>query len=293
MSENRPDLESPPSPAASQLGVWLTPNNTAIPVLPTLASRVIEMASDPDMSVVQLSNVIAKDQVLASRLLSLANSAYCAPLQEVTTIPDAVIRVGTNGVRNMVFTVCFSSRMYDPAIYGEQGRRLIEHGIGTAYLARIVADHAGESEDEAFLYGLLHDIGKLLILKLAFDHKRRSGAPVPDEELALAMDTQHAAFGAITLRRWGLPTTLDDPVRCHHDYQSASEPRKAMVAYLANRLSHRYGFGCEPDAEPSDLASDQAFLGLGLTPAWLEDTDARAPGLVEVAFRTLTGPAKR
>jgi HD-like signal output (HDOD) protein len=277
--------------AVAPLSEWLTPNNTAIPVLPTLASRVIEMASDPNMSVVQIANLIAKDQVLASRLLGLANSAYCAPLQQITTIPDAVIRVGTNGVRNMVFTVCFSSKMYDPAIYGEQGRVLIDHGIGTAYLARIIADRADESEDEAFLYGLLHDIGKLLILKLAYDYRRRTGTPVAPEELAAAMDAQHAPFGAVVLRRWGLPASLDEPVRCHHDYRSAThEPRKAMVVYLADRLSHRYGFGCDPDAY--NLAGDPVFREFGLDAAWLADTDAHAPGLFDIARATLTGPGR-
>lgn len=270
---------------------WLTPNNTAIPVLPTLASRVIEMASDPDMSVIHLANVIAKDQVLASRLMSLANSAYCAPMQPITTIPDAVIRVGTTGVRNMVFTVCFSSKMYDPAIYGTQGRQLIEHGIGAAYVARIVADHAGEPEDEGFLYGLLHDIGKLLILKLAYDYKRRTGTAVPDDEMNVAMESRHAEYGAITLRRWGLPTSLDEPVRCHHDYSVATEPIKAKVAYLADRLSHRYGFGCEPDTY--NLLEDPVFHELRFTAAWLADTDGRAPGLFDIARKVLTGPVKR
>ncbi len=271
---------------------WLAPNNTAIPVLPTLASRVIEMASDPDASAVHLANVIAKDQVLASRLLGLANSAYCGAMQQITTIPDAIIRVGTTGVRNMVFTVCFSSKMYDPAIYGDQGRQLIDHGIGTAYLARGVADQANESEDEAFLYGLLHDIGKLLILKLAYDYRRRTGITVPPEEMAAAMEQQHANFGAITLRRWGLPNSLDEPVRWHHDYLgSAKDSRKAMVAYLGDRLSHRYGFGCEK--EQYDITADPVFQGFGLDPEWLADTDARAPGLFEVARRTLTGPVKR
>ena len=270
---------------------WLTVNNSSIPVLPTLASRVIELASDPDMSVGHLANVIAKDQVLASRLLALANSAFCAPLQAITTIPEAVIRVGTTGVRNMVFTVCFSSRMYDPAVYGNAGRQLIDHGLGTAYLARIVADRAGESPDEAFLCGLLHDIGKLLILKLAYDYKRRTGTTIPDSHVAAAMDQQHAALGAATLQKWGLPASLDEPVRCHHAYTEASgTPAAAMVVYLANRLSHRYGFGCEADAD--GLPSDPVFTRLRLDSAWLADTDARAPGLFDIARRALTAPAR-
>ncbi|HEY3380324.1 MAG TPA: HDOD domain-containing protein [Vicinamibacterales bacterium] len=281
-----------PGTATSPIGDWLTPQNTAIPVLPTFAGRVIEMTSDPNVSLVQLANVIAKDQVLASRLLGLANSAYCAPMQEITTISEAVIRIGTGPVRNLVFTVCFSSKMYDPSIYGEQGRTLIEHGIGTAYMARIVADQAGESEDEAFLSGLLHDIGKLLILKLAFDYKRRTGTSIPADEVATAIDQHHASFGGITLRRWGLPTSLDEPIRCHHDYRAATHtPRKAMVVYLADRLSHRYGFGCDPDAY--NLIGDAVCREFGIDTAWLTEVDGRAQGLFDVARAFLAGAPSR
>jgi HD-like signal output (HDOD) protein len=285
------DGEQAASPAAP-IGLWLTPQNTAIPVLPALASRVIEVASDPDVSLVQLANLIGKDQVLASRLLQLANSAYCASMQEISTISQAVVRVGADGVRNMVFTVCFSSRMYDPGIYGDHGRLLIEHGIGTAYVARMVAEPADEDEDEAFLFGLLHDIGKLLVLKLAYDYKRRTGTTVPPEEVATALEQQHASFGGITLKRWGLPTSLEEPIRCHHDYRLATTaPRKAMVAYLANRLSHRYGFGCDPDAY--NILGDPVFREMGLDAAWLTEHDGRAQGLFEVARRSLLDSPRR
>lgn len=278
---------------ATPIGEWLTPQNTAIPVLPALAGRVIELASDPEVSLVQLANLIGKDQVLASRLLQLANSAYCAPMQgTIGTIPEAVVRIGVDAVRNMVFTVCFSSRMYDPGIYGEQGRLLIEHGIGTAYVARMVAEQADEDEDEAFLYGLLHDIGKLLILKLAYDYKRRTGTAVGADEVAAALEQHHASFGGITLKRWGLPGTLEEPIRCHHDYAAATgEPRKAMVAFVANRLSHRYGFGCDPDAY--NILGDPACKALGIDAAWLADHDARAQGLFEVARQSLVDTPRR
>jgi putative nucleotidyltransferase with HDIG domain len=277
-----------PAAAPLPIGEWLTPQTTAIPVLPALASRVIEVASDPDVSLVQLANLIAKDQVLASRLLQLANSAYCAPMQEIATIPEAVVRIGSGGVRNMVFTVCFSSRMYDPAIYGEQGRLLMEHGIGTAYMARMVADLSGEPEDEAFLVGLLHDIGKLLILKLAYDYKRRTGTPVPAEEVADALAEHHASFGAVTLRRWHLPASLEETIRCHHDPHAATrDPRMAMLVYLADRLSHRYGFGCDPDAY--NLLGDPISRDFHVDATWLTDNDSRAQGLFDVARQSLLG----
>jgi putative nucleotidyltransferase with HDIG domain len=187
-----------------------------------------------------------------------------------------------------VVTVCFSSRTSDPGVYGSRGRGLVDHSIGTAYMARLLAHEVDVDAEQAYLYGLMHDFGKLVILKLAADFGRRTGSPVPADELDEALLRHHAGVGAFALRRWSLPDGLDEPVMCHHNYPAAQvAPREAMVAYLANRLSHRYGFGCDP--EPYDMTADPAFAALGLTAAWLASTDDRAPGLYVVANSFLHG----
>jgi len=256
-------------------------------MLPEFAHKVIALVSDPDVSIAHLSDIVSKDQVLASRLLGLANSAYFASMQEISTVQEAIMRMGTGAVRNLVVTVCFYSRMHDRNVYGERGRPLLEHGIGTAYMARLIAERVGADEDEAFMYGLLHDIGKLVILKIAHDSRRQSGLVVPPEDLDAVIQEMHPAVGARVLRRWHLPTMLDDPIVHHHDWQAATtDRRKAAITYFANRLSHRYGFGC-PAEDTIDLAGDAACAELGLDAAWLAEVDARAPGLVEVAKKIL------
>ena len=260
--------------------------DAAIPMLPDFAHRVIDMVSDPDVSIHQLAAIVSKDQVLASRLLGLANSAYFAAMQEISTVQQAIVRMGTGAVRNLVVTVCFYSRMHDRAVYGDRGRPLIEHGIGTAYMARLLAEWTKFDEDEAFMYGLLHDIGKLVILKVAHDLRRQSGKEVPAAEFEEIMRELHPVAGARVLRRWRLPAMLDEPIVYHHDWQLATvEPKKAALTYLANRLSHRYGFGCEPDT--SEIHDDPACALLGLAPNWVEETDRHAPGLVSVAKKIL------
>ena len=83
------------------------------------------------------------------------------------------------------------------------------------------------------------------------------------------MAEEHANVGAHVLRRWRLPSMLDEPIVCHHDWTRATAaPRKAAVTYFVNRLSHRYGFGC--DADPVDLLSvpsarSWASIGRGST----------------------------
>jgi putative nucleotidyltransferase with HDIG domain len=176
--------------------------------------------------------------------------------------------------------------MHDRNVYGERGRPLLEHGLGTAYMARLVADHLDMDADEAFMYGLLHDIGKLVVLKVAHDCRRQSGLVVTPEELDAVMTELHPVVGARVLRRWHLPSMLDDPIVHHHDWQAATtERRKAAITYFANRLSHRYGFGCE--AEAVDLLADPACQELSIDAAWLADVDARAPGLFDIARQIL------
>jgi putative nucleotidyltransferase with HDIG domain len=260
--------------------------DAAIPMLPDFAIRVIDKVSDPDVSVSKLADIVSKDPVLASRLLGLANSAYYASMQEIGTVQEAIVRMGTGAVRNLVVTVCFYSRMHDRNVYGAHGRPLLEHGIGTAYMARFVAEHIRADVDEAFLYGLLHDIGKLVILKVVHDGYRQSGLVVTPDELEAVMTELHPIVGARVLRRWHLPSMLDEPIVFHHDWQGATvDRRKAAITYFANRLSHRFGFGC--DADPADLLDDPVCRELNIDAEWLDEIAERGPGLVEIARKVL------
>jgi putative nucleotidyltransferase with HDIG domain len=263
-------------------GQWADGSDAAMPMLPALAADVMSLAIDPEVSVARIARVIAKDQVLATRVLRLANSAYCAPMQEVTTVNDAIVRMGTGPVRNVVLAVCFTSRLQGANVYGPQGRELMDHAIGTAYLARLVAEKLGEDADEAFMCGLLHDMGKLLLLKLARDFIK-FGVPTPSsQEIDTVCRERHAEIGARLLHQWQLPEALESPVRYHHDpAASTTHSRESAVTYMANRLSHRYGFGCP--VEEATLVEDPICTRLGLNDAWQADLDKRAPGLFQVA----------
>ncbi len=267
---------------------WLNVDDTVLPMLPAVAHRVIELVSDQDVSISTNAGLVSKDQVLASRVLGLANSAYCASMQTVSTVLEAIVRLGTHAVRNVVVTVSFTSRMHDPRIYGERGREMSDHALGTAYLARLVAERAGVDVDEAFLCGLLHDIGKLVILKRAHDHARRTGQPLPAADVEQALIQHHATLGGMMMEKWKLPEALIEPVACHHQFQAAeTRRREAAVAYAANLLAHRYGFGCSVTPR-EDFLADPVAEYLKLDDTWLDATDVHAPGLFEVARQILT-----
>jgi putative nucleotidyltransferase with HDIG domain len=274
------------APTFGSLAEWVQTSAT-LPVLPDLAMRVITLAADPDVSISQLTSVISKDQVLTTRLLALANSAHSASRVEITTIAEAVMRVGAVGVRNLAVAVCMASQKQDRSVYGAHGQALVDHGIGTAYLARLIADEVDADAEEAFLCGLLHDIGKLVVLKWVHTRQQRSAPALDDASVEEMIVRWHAGIAGMAFRRWSLPASLDEPVTCHHDFERAEHAlTMAAVVYLANRLSHRYGFGC--DADGNDPLVDPVMTFLGLTPEWLAALDKKAPGLYAVA-RQITG----
>src|SRR5262245_24091938 len=185
-------------------GEWADAGDSAMPMLPALAADVMSLALDPDVSITRLARVIAKDQVLATRVLRLANSAYCAPMQAITTVNDAIVRMGTGPVRNAVLAVCFTSHLQGTDVYGTQGRDLMDHAIGTAYLARLLGERLATDLEEAFMCGLLHDIGKLLLLKLSRDFMKH-GVPTPSaQEIESVYLARHSEMGALLMRHWKL-----------------------------------------------------------------------------------------
>jgi len=264
-------------------GAWLTPDTRALPLTPGLLGDVLALTLDADVDGRKLTRVVTRDQVLAARVLRLANVAASAPLREVTAIDQAVVRLGTSAVRRAVLSVCFASWAQPSDVYGSRARAHVEHAVGTAYLARVVALRTGGRPDEAFAHGLLHDIGKLFLLKLRTQWDRVGGAPVSDAEVDAIVATHHAEAGGLAMQFWGLPVALREPVRWHHDPLAAPDhARAAAVTYTANRLAHRYGFGCDPDQDEA-LASDPVLMSLGVGQPWLDDMDRQAPLISEAA----------
>ena len=260
-------------------GSWRS--RDCVPMVPTVAREVLELATEPDVSAQRLAHVVSRDPVLATRVLQVANSAYSGSGIEITSIRDAVVRLGTHSTRNLVTAVCVASLLGRRETDGGRGRELIDHGIGTAYIAWFLAEVAGKSRDEAFVSGLLHDIGKLLIHQLA--SRRPAGIPKPaPEEVAHVMDVKHAACGGDLLRWWGLPAALANAVTYHHHPADANvHARGAAVAYAANRLAHRYGFGCAPEA--FDPLADPVFAEIHVEADVLGRIDRQARPMYEMA----------
>lgn len=261
-------------------GGWAREEEATIPVLPSHVAELVQMAFEPDVPVRRITSVVATEPVLAMQVVRMANSAFSAPASRITNIGEAVTRLGTEMVRNVVIAGCLNARLADPHVYGPQGRHIVDHCVGTAFLASLLAEPYGAS-GELFLGGLLHDVGKLLILKLAHDFRRRSPNGPTDEAVEAVMVDRHPQIGGWLAGRWNMPVTVADPIVWHHAPEWAEGNRSVAIVSAANRLAHRYGFGCEKD--PADLLEDPVLLTAGIDAVQLASLDSRAQAIYDTA----------
>lgn len=264
-----------------------------LPYDPGLLRELFDTTRDDSLAPLSaVAGVVNKAQGLATRVLSLANSAYYGLQSEVTSVQRAVAVLGMAEIRALVLALGVS-RMIDrsrlPA--GFDLREYWIHQLSVAAGCRLLARRLpGCDAETCYTAGLLHDLGKLLIAayrpedwaairQMARDEKLMDSEA---EELLLGLD--HGVVGARLLTFWDLPMALTEPINWHHaPYLAGEHERAALVVHVADatlrlreRLAAREANGVPgslPDGLPEDL----------LIPQWLDDA-ARKLGVDVTAF---------
>lgn len=259
---------------------WRTEDASLIPAAPRALGDAFRLANEPAIDVRRLVTIVSQDPVFTIRVLRLANVAAFAAAGDVKSIELAIVRLGTHAVRHAVLAACFSSWAQTVHSYGPGGAGEIQHAVGTACLARHVATRLDLGSDDAFVHGLLHDVGKLVLLKLRGQYLRLGGRAPSAAEFDGVLARHHGEVGAVALQTWGIPQSICEPVRWHHAPLDAGEHiQAASLVYLSDRLSHRYGFGRSPADGDTSLETDPAGATLGLGEGWVAEMDQQAASI--------------
>ena len=203
-----------------------------IPTLPAVAAQVMQVVRDANSAAKDLEAIIALDPVLSSSIMRLANSAYYGLPKEVTELRLAVVMLGFHAVRNLAVTASLKSlykKQYRCGTFSAES--LWMHGVSVAVIARMLVQETRPSlREEAFLAGILHDVGIILewnLLPDRFDQVVRgfegTGTSFAEaERRALGFD--HTESGAAILRRWKMPRHFIQVVRHHHGDRKGLPP---------------------------------------------------------------------
>ncbi len=270
------------------------------PFSPVLV-KLLGTFGQTNISCTALASLIEQDPVLAGCVLRLANSALYSQNRAITTIAAAINLIGIDRLRNVV-TALSVSQMWKrlPSAEGWCTADFNEHGLATAILAASLSDHMSNDFPEgAFLGGLLHDVGKLLIVMavpsdyLAIVHRyeeegtKRSWIECEREVL----DTDHASLSALALEQWKIAEPIRRAVAWHHD----PEPRKlSQVIALADSLANALGYSVLTsttlmvEIEPEEIVRNILRpVCSGISPQALLETFHNEMDVIRSASRTL------
>ncbi|MCC6653471.1 MAG: HDOD domain-containing protein [Candidatus Eisenbacteria bacterium] len=241
-----------------------------LPAVPSVYAELTRRLTDPSVSVFELGELVAEDVALTTQVLRLANSAYFGRGQVVTRITDAAARLGTRLLRSLVLTAEVYGRMPVTPSLSNKIEALQRHA---SLVARIASglDPRAAWKDDAFTAGLVHDIGKLLMIsRLPELHARieREAAASYRQEYEVEMEmlgAHHGTLGACLLGMWGLPSSVIEAVHGHHDLalEVPHSLNAARAVAIADRLAH-----AAADSEELKQCSEPLPMAVVTDPRW-------------------------
>ncbi len=226
---------------------------TDLPPFSPVLTRLLGTFGQANISCGALATLIEQDPVLAGSVLRLANSAHYSSRTAVTSIASAINLIGIDRLRNVV-TALSVSQMWKklPSAEGWSTADFNEHGLATAILAASLADEIrNDFAEGAFLAGLLHDVGKLLIV-MAVPADYRQIVQLYEEEPGKrswiqcereVLDTDHAVLSALALEEWKVTEPIRQAVAWHHEGEAR---RLSQVIALADSVANAIGYSVLP-----------------------------------------------
>lgn len=250
-----------------------------LPIFNQVALKLQQQLTRGDYSLAEIAKIIHKDQGLASDVLKMANSVFYAGVKPVKTIQEATVRLGGKTIFNLV-TAVTQKQLYraHKMKYDYWATPLWSHSLGVAYAARWLSRHLGMDQfvDEAFMAGLLHDIGKLLLLKVIED---LDGSEVTQEDISKdlvddILETMHTYHGERLMRRMNIPDVYCDVARMHHDPEVSAEDSILNLVRLGNLACRKVGIGLKHDPELL-LETTSGVINLNVTDRALDGLHVR------------------
>ncbi len=251
-----------------------------LPTIPVVATKVMQLIESENATAEELSRIVAGDPAVAARVLKISNSAFYGCQRKIQSLQTAIMMLGFNTLRSLVITASVK-QVYQP--YGLVEKMLWEHSFGAALAARTIAGSTKTAnEEECFLSGLFHDIGKIIMnyldrdkFQVVMERCYNEGVSFSESE---KKDYQygHEDVGACVIRKWNFPDILANSVLFHHSlaFGDADDPHLVnltAVISLADKFCHKLGIGERLPDEGLDLAGTKASEILHLDEKHLMD----------------------
>lgn len=257
---------------ARKLGLEeLISNAMELPVLPVTTQKVLSLMADPDVSIEKVKRLITSDPGLVAKLMTVANSAFYGGYRNLQNLSQAILRLGLNSVRSIIVATSMKN-VYKR--FGLAEKLLWEQSIGSALASGIIARHTRVVDHEdAFIGGLLHDVGKVVLNNENPAGFARVLEMVYNDSLPFSIaekevfEFSHRDVGALVVKKWGFPENLELLIRVFDDREAVSKDRYlhnlVAVITMADLMCQKFGMGWrKPAGSDTDFGALPEALGL-------------------------------
>ena len=243
-----------------------------LPTIPVIAQKILAVVDQDNTAAEKIATLIESDQSLTVRILTLANSAYYGRRRQIATVKQAVVVIGWVMLKQVSLGVVMSKTLGT----GLHRIGFWRHSMMTAHAASIAAERSGlKNVEVAFIAGLLHDVGKLVMdSTLPEEYQRaralveQTGCPLVDAERKI-FQTDHVEVGTWMAERWQFPPELIAAISLHHTAETPTGPHAKLIAavFVANKLVNAVDYQVKhPDSPLIIEIPDSVGSVIGSTP---------------------------
>ncbi len=244
-----------------------------LPLLPDMAIKLVELTRRPDTEIMHVVRLMEQDPLIAAKVLAVAQSAFFSRGARVTSLRDAVMRLGMEELGLLFFEITASVRIFRAPGFERYMGSLRRHSSMTAQLARLVCRQISVMDEYAFMCALLHDVGMAAGAAAV-------GKGVPADLAWPAILEVHGEIGGILTQAWKLPTDVTLVVEHHHSLHinGFAHPMACAIA-IAEWLASEQGFAL--DGETADARPEAEIALLGVTPPMLSQLTIDAAAIAQ------------
>ncbi|MCP9454582.1 MAG: HDOD domain-containing protein [Nitrospira sp.] len=236
-----------------------------LPLLPQVASEVMALASNPKADAAKLATLIHQDQALAAHVLRIANSPAYMPRSPIMSLQHAIAMLGFTLLSEIALAASIKAGVFQVPGHEEQVRTLWQHSLASGAFAKEIARARRVNVESAYLCGLLHEIGKPVVLRTVVAIARERNLPLTKTTLDMLIEGHHAHIGSIIGEQWGLPQQVVEATQYYRDYDHASSFRQeCLLTCVADQLATH--LLCPDEVPEATLRNHPALIELNLYP---------------------------
>lgn len=259
---------SPPSLPPLDLELVIK-NISKLPTPPAVTVELLHAIDREDSSPIALAKSITKHQALVVRILRIANSSFYGMPEQVEDISDAITILGMRTIRTLAIATSVFNGLASVSVPGFLLEIFWRHSIATALCCRALANRVDQREGAAFVSGLLHDVGVLVLNSCFPNHVAAVARYQADnncfvfeaERAVLGMD--HAQIGSLLGERWHFPPAICEAIAYHHNPDHGNDSL-ADVVHLGDALAHALDLADNP-VEMVPCISQRCWNNVGLS----------------------------